>query len=227
VKISEVFYSVQGEGILVGTPSVFLRASGCNLRCVWCDTPYASWEPEGEERSVAALLEEVRRYPAHHVVITGGEPMIMPDIVSLSEALRRASLHITIETAGTVYQPVACDLMSISPKLANSTPHQRDGGRWAAQHERLRIQPAVLRKLMADYDYQLKFVVAQPDDLAEISRLLVELGADRSRVVLMPEGVSPEVLRQRALWLVELCKREGFRYSPRLHIELWGNRRGV
>ncbi len=227
MKISEVFYSVQGEGILVGTPSVFLRASGCNLRCVWCDTPYASWEPEGEERSVAALLEEVRRYPAHHVVITGGEPMIMPDIVSLSEALRRASLHITIETAGTVYQPVACDLMSISPKLANSTPHQRDGGRWAAQHERLRIQPAVLRKLMADYDYQLKFVVAQPDDLAEISRLLVELGADRSRVVLMPEGVSPEVLRQRALWLVELCKREGFRYSPRLHIELWGNRRGV
>ncbi len=226
MRVSEVFYSIQGEGMLVGTPSVFIRASGCNLRCVWCDTPYSSWEPEGEEWPVRALLAEARRYPARHVVVTGGEPMIMPDVVELTEALRREGLHITIETAGTVYQPVACDLMSISPKLANSTPREREGGRWAAQHERLRIQPEVLRKLMAAYEYQLKFVVAAPEDLAEISQLLTELGADRSRVVLMAEGVSPEVLRERGRWLVEVCKQEGFRYTPRLHIELWGNRRG-
>lgn len=227
MKISEIFYSVQGEGVLAGTPSVFVRTSGCNLRCVWCDTPYASWEPEGEERPVEAILAEVGRYPARHVVVTGGEPMIAPGIVELTQELRRMGLHITIETAGTVWAPVACDLMSISPKLANSTPVERDGGRWAAQHDRLRIQPEVLRRLMCSYDYQLKFVVASPEDLPEIRSLLEQTGADRSRVVLMAEGTDRAVLRERGLWLVELCKREGFRYSPRLHIELWGNQRGV
>jgi 7-carboxy-7-deazaguanine synthase len=117
--------------------------------------------------------------------------------------------------------------MSISPKLANSTPHEREGGKWAAQHERLRYQPDVLRKLMEEYEYQLKFVVASPEDLHEIAAMLTEIGADRSRVVLMPEGTTSEAIRERAPWLTEICKREGFRYSPRLHIDLWGNRRGV
>jgi 7-carboxy-7-deazaguanine synthase len=136
-------------------------------------------------------------------------------------------MHITIETAGTVYHQVVCDLMSISPKLANSTPHEREGGRWAGQHERLRYQPEVLKQLMSEYEYQLKFVVASPDDIAEIASLLEETHADRSRVVLMAEGTTSEVIRERAPWLTEICKREGFRYSPRLHIDLWGNRRGV
>lgn len=227
MRISEIFYSLQGEGMLAGVPSVFIRASGCNLRCVWCDTPYASWAPEGEDRPVPAILAEVTRYPARHVVLTGGEPMIMPDAVELTEGLRRAGLHITIETAGTVFQPVACDLMSISPKLANSTPCEPEGGRWAAQHERLRIQPGVLRRLMRAYPYQLKFVIVGPEDLEEVRSLCLELEADRSRVLLMPEGTDPGQIRQRALWLAEICKQEGFRYSPRLQIELWGNRRGV
>ena len=227
MKIAEIFYSVQGEGILLGTPSVFVRASGCNLRCVWCDTPYASWEPEGEDWSLERIVEEVRKYPARHVVLTGGEPMIMPGIVELTRRLADHGLHITIETAGTVYQPVACDLMSISPKLANSTPYEREGGRWAAQHERLRIQPDVLRRLMAEYEYQLKFVVASPEDLPEIRELVARLQADPQRVLLMPEGVDPEVLRERARWLIEICKREGFRYTPRLQIEVWGTQRGV
>jgi len=145
----------------------------------------------------------------------------------LTRQLKQASLlHVTVETAGTVYQPVACDLMSISPKLANSTPHERDGGRWAAQHDRLRYQPDVLRRLMADYPYQLKFVVTVPEDMAEIEKIIEETGADRSRVVLMPEGIDAETIRARALWLVDLCKRERFRYSPRLHVDLWGNERG-
>jgi 7-carboxy-7-deazaguanine synthase len=227
VKIAEIFFSVQGEGILLGTPSVFVRASGCNLRCVWCDTPYASWEPEGEDWPLERIVEEVCKYPARHVVLTGGEPMIMPGIVELTRRLADHGLHITIETAGTVYQPVACDLMSISPKLANSTPYEREGGRWAAQHERLRIQPDVLRRLMAEYEYQLKFVVASPEDLPEICELVARLQADPQRVLLMPEGVDPEVLRERARWLIEICKREGFRYTPRLQIEVWGTQRGV
>jgi len=227
VKISEIFYSVQGEGVLLGTPSVFVRTSGCNLRCTWCDTPYTSWTPEGEDLGPAAILEEVRRYPAGHVVVTGGEPMIAPGIVELTGLLRVAGLHITIETAGTVFYPVACDLMSISPKLANSTPGEREGGRWAAQHNRLRLNFAVLRRLMEAHDYQLKFVVAQPEDLTEIRTVVEQTKAPRTRVVLMPEGTCAAVLRERGLWLVEIAKREGYRYSPRLHVELYGNIRGI
>ena len=227
MKIAEIFYSIQGEGMLAGMPSVFVRTSGCNLRCTWCDTPYTSWKPEGREMALDAILAEARGHQAAHAVVTGGEPMIAEDIVPLTHALKNSGLHVTIETAGTVYQPVACDLMSISPKLANSTPHDREGGRWAAQHDRLRYQPEVLKKLIADYAYQLKFVVAAPEDLEEIGNILKETGADRSRVVLMPEGTDSETLRDRSRWLAEICKRERFRLGPRLHIDLYGNERGV
>ncbi len=223
MKIAEIFYSVQGEGGLVGVPSVFVRTSGCNLRCRWCDTPYTSWEPEGREMSREEIVEAAAGYGARHVVVTGGEPMIAPGIVPLTEALRERGLHITVETAGTVFAPVACDLMSISPKLADSTPE----GEWAARHEARRIQPEVLRRLIAEYDYQLKFVIARPEDVEEARALAERLGAARERVILMPEGIDPAVLRERGPWLVEICKREGYRFTPRLHVELWGHRRGV
>lgn len=207
----------------MGVPSVFVRTSGCNLRCVWCDTPYTSWQPEGNERSLDSIVEEVNRHGAAHVVITGGEPMIAPRVAELTWRLRQ---HITIETAGTVEAEVRCDLMSISPKLENSVPRDRDGGRWAAQHERLRYQPEVLRRLMARYPYQLKFVITQPDDLTEVRKMVAETGAANDRVILMPEGTDPVILAGRARWLVEICKRDGYRYSPRLHVDLWGNLRG-
>jgi 7-carboxy-7-deazaguanine synthase len=224
VKIAEIFYSIQGEGALIGTPSVFIRTSGCNLRCTWCDTPYTSWTPEGEERSIDSIVDEAGRYGASHVVITGGEPMIAPEMEELTHRLRQ---HITIETAGTVDAHVRCDLMSISPKLANSTPHERDGGRWAAQHERLRYQPEVLKRLIQLYPYQLKFVIVEPADLAQVHAMVEAIGASKSRVMLMPEGVDAAALAERGRWLAEVSKREGFRFSPRLHIDLWGNRRGV
>ncbi len=227
MKISEIFHSIQGEGILVGTPSVFVRMSGCNLRCVWCDTPYTSWAPVGEELGVDQIVAQVRNFRSRHVVVTGGEPMIAPDIVALTQRLRNDGRHITIETAGTVFAPVVCDLMSISPKTSNSTPREREGGRWAAQHERLRMQPQVLRRLMSDYEYQLKFVVEKPEDLGEIQELIGEWNADRQRVVLMPEGTDATVLRERGAWIADACVKHGFRFSPRLHIELWGNRPGV
>jgi 7-carboxy-7-deazaguanine synthase len=143
--------------------------------------------------------------------------------VPLTERLGALGMHVTVETAGTVFQPVYCDLMSISPKLANSTP---DGG-WAGQHDRLRIQPHVLRELMGRYSYQLKFVVERPRDLDEVRALIEQLRAGRERVILMPEGTQAERLHERARWLAEICKEEGFRFSPRLHLDLWGNRRGV
>jgi 7-carboxy-7-deazaguanine synthase len=169
-------------------------------------------------------MDQVRAHPARHAVVTGGEPMIAPEIVALTGRLREARMHITIETAGTVFQPVACDLMSISPKLANSTP---DDPGWSARHERLRIQREVLKELMARYPYQLKFVIERPRDLDEVRALVDDLKAERERVVLMPEGIDRDVLRERGVWLAEICKEEGFRFSPRLHVELWGAKRGV
>jgi 7-carboxy-7-deazaguanine synthase len=223
LRIAEIFHSIQGEGSLVGVPSVFVRTSGCNLRCAWCDTPYTSWHAEGDDLPLERIWMAVEAYPARHVVVTGGEPMIAREIVELTRGLRARGRHITIETAGTVFAPVECDLMSISPKLANSTP----AGEWEERHARLRIQPEMVRRLMADYDYQLKFVIAQPEDMIEVRDLVRTFNADAGRVILMPEGIDAGVLRERGVWLAGICTKEGFRFSPRLHVELWGNRRGT
>ena len=223
MKIAEIFYSIQGEGSLVGVPSVFIRTSGCNLRCSWCDTPYTSWHPEGEEMPIPAILERACAYPGRHAVVTGGEPMIAPQIGALTRQLRDAGFHITIETAGTVDREVACDLMSISPKLANSTPE----GPFAKQHERLRSQPDVLARMIAKGPYQLKFVVSEPGDLQELQAVVETLKVPAANVILMPEGTDANVVRQRGVWLAEICKERGYRYSPRLHVDLYGHLRGV
>jgi 7-carboxy-7-deazaguanine synthase len=222
--ISELFYSIQGEGILSGVPSVFIRTSGCNLRCVWCDTPYTSWKAEGDHRSLDEIMEYVTQHSTGHVVLTGGEPMIAPETPELTRRLRLAGQHITIETAGTEYAEVECDLVSLSPKLAHSTPRE---GEWAERHENLRYRPEVLRKLMARSEYQLKFVVSSEADLAEIRSVTSELKANPNRVLLMPEGTDVATMNERGAWVSEICKREGFRFSPRLHVYLYGNRRGT
>lgn len=230
--ISEIFYSVQGEGSLTGVPSVFVRTSGCNLRCAWCDTPYASWNPEGDPMGVPEIVAEVHRHPgARHVVLTGGEPMIATGIADLASALRDGGHHITIETAATVPPDnIACDLASLSPKLLNSAPDGAQHPAWRRRHEAARWQPEVIRAwLDGGYDYQFKFVVAQPSDLDELEQMLRSLEREipPAKIFLMPEGTTLETLRRRAAWLVEACKQRGYRYAHRLHIELFGNRRGT
>src|SRR5687767_8844277 len=229
MRLAELFYSIQGEGKLVGVPSVFVRASGCNLRCTWCDTPYASWEPEGDDLTVDEIVRRVAQHGAKHVVVTGGEPMIMPDVVALCDALKERGHHITMETAATVYKPVKLDLASLSPKLSNSTPWDREGGRFAQAHERQRINVPVIQQFIdASPDFQLKFVVSDEQDLAEIQLLLDQLEHwQPSDVLLMPEGVDATTLDSRAEWVSEICKRTGFRYCPRLHVYLYGHRRGT
>lgn len=228
MRISEVFTSIQGEGTLSGVPSLFIRTSGCNLRCVWCDTPYTSWHPEGEEWSLPRILARVDAEPhVRHVVITGGEPMLSAELPSLTASLHASGRHITIETAGTIFQDLHCDLMSISPKLTNSTPHAREEGRWVQMHESARLRLDVLRRLTGAFDYQMKFVVSDPADLQEISHIAGVLRVPADRVLLMPEGNDPEILAQRSPWLVEVCKDRGYRFCPRLHVMLYGNRRGV
>jgi 7-carboxy-7-deazaguanine synthase len=224
MRIAEIFYSIQGEGRLVGTPSVFIRASGCNLRCVWCDTPYTSWEPEGEERNVDEILAAAKRYPAQHAVVTGGEPLLAHEIEELTRRLNRESFHVTIETAATIFKPVLSDLMSLSPKLANSAPE----GAFARMHEEHRLNMPVIQQFIDGYEYQLKFVADKKADFSEIEDVLEKLkNVDRARVLVMPQGRTKKELRERAPWIVEMCKEHGFSYTPRLQIELWGNRRGT
>lgn len=228
--ISEIFHSLQGEGELTGVPSVFVRTSGCNLRCNWCDTPYASWTPEGTQMRVDEIVAEVKKHPAKHVVLTGGEPMVAKEIRELAATLKKLGYHITIETAATIApEGIACDLASLSPKLKNSGPDDRLPAAWREKHDALRWQPEVVKAWLASYGFQLKFVVAQVADVDEIEGMLAQLGGGipRSKVLLMPEGTTVEALRAKAGWLGELCKVRGYRYAPRLHIELYGNKRGT
>lgn len=228
MRLSEIFYSIQGEGMLAGVPSVFIRTSGCNLRCVWCDTPYTSWEPEGRGWPLEKILRKVKSYSAHHIVLTGGEPMLAPEIGGLAGELKKLGYHVTVETAATIFKPIACDLMSLSPKLSNSTPWKRAGGRFAGMHEGKRLNIAVIRQLLARYEYQLKFVVEHPEDFSEIGVLLEQLPpVEPWRVLIMPQGTQVAALQKKGKWIAELCKSHGYRFAPRLHIQLFGNRRGT
>lgn len=228
MRISEIFYSIQGEGRLLGVPSVFVRTSGCNLRCRWCDTPYTSWQPEGKTWSVKNILGEVVKYPTRHVVITGGEPLLAPEIEELTLQLRRRGAHITIETAATIYKPLAGDLISLSPKLANSTPWKRSKGDFAAMHDKRRLNYLVMQQFIDGYDYQLKFVVDRKEDVDEVRAVVGQLQhVDAAKVMLMAQGIKQEELAHKARWIVESCKRYGYSYTPRLHIQLFGNRRGT
>ena len=249
--ISEIYASRQGEGRLVGEPSVFVRTSGCNLRCDFCDTPFTSWNPTGTSLAVDPVVEQVVQASQtsalppragldaddlpdaiSHVVLTGGEPMLAKGIESLCEALAELEYHITIETAGTIDRTLKCDLMSISPKLSNSTPTEQRAGQWAKRHEETRHQPDVVAALIQRHDYQLKFVVESDGDLGEIEQYIDSVAAagapvEREKELLMPEGVDADVLEKRGLWLQPLCQQAGFSFCPRMHIQWYGNQRAT
>ena len=228
MRVAEIYKSIQGEGFLAGTESVFVRTSGCNLRCGYCDTPYASWRPEGDDLSVDAVIQQVIDLACGHVVITGGEPLLFSELIPLCASLSKAAQHITIETAGTLYLPLACDLMSISPKLSNSTPSLTRAPRWRARHERTRHMPHVIRQLVQEYRYQFKFVVGNLADCDEAQRYLSDFPEiDSSHVMLMPEGTDADALVKAAQWLEPLCAERNLRYCPRRHIELFGLVRGT
>jgi 7-carboxy-7-deazaguanine synthase len=235
LPISETFTSIQGEGKLTGVPSFFIRVSGCNLRCGWCDTPYASWSPDGTTQTLETLADQAQASGVKHIVLTGGEPMMFDAVTELSQKLRASGLHITIETAGTIHRDLACDLMSISPKLANSdpgtsvAPDARDPlGIWRERHQQRRTNPAALQALIDTYEQrQLKFVITSPADLAEIDTLLHQLrNWAPDDILLMPEGIAPPT-RDQTDWVVAECLRRNWRYCRRLHIDLFGNKRGT
>jgi 7-carboxy-7-deazaguanine synthase len=224
--INEIFYSLQGEGFLAGVPSVFIRMAGCPLRCRWCDTKYA-WDKEaGRQYSIDEIVRTVQQWPSRFVVITGGEPMVNPDLPSLVRELKAVVKHITIETAGIAYIPdMPCDLMSISPKLSNSVP---DEPKLAAIHKDSKLDLAALGALIDNYNYQLKFVVDSEADLKEIEETIKKLAtADREKIMLMPQAATRQKLLVKSSMVADMCKHAGFAFSPRLQVLLWNNERGT
>ena len=229
MKYSEIFTSIQGEGAMAGAPSTFIRFSMCDLRCWWCDTPYTSWVPEQKQITTPEIMKQIPRDAPSCTVITGGEPMLWGqphELPRLTDLLKRRKQHITIETNGRHFVPdLQCDLMSISPKLKSSTPMNDD--RWRIRHDNLRINLDSLLDLIRVFEYQLKFVVDSDEDMKELLDLITQLDANPKRVFLMPQARNREQLQKRQEWVIGLCMKHDFRYSPRLHIDVWGNRRGT
>ena len=230
MRIAEVYSSIQGEGQFAGTPSVFVRTTGCNLRCWFCDTPFTSWNPEGPQVPLAELMRQVSAFDIGHVVLTGGEPLLQPECVEFSESLIRAGHFVTIETAGTVFRSAPASLMSISPKLANSAPTRvgsAAAARWQERHEQTRTNRNVIARLIELAPYQFKFVVDQPSDLDDVCQYLTDWPqVSGDRVWLMPQARTREELQARSGWLETEAMRLGYRFSSRWQIAQFGNERG-
>ncbi|MGH7415149.1 MAG: 7-carboxy-7-deazaguanine synthase QueE [Candidatus Rokuibacteriota bacterium] len=217
-RIAETFYSIQGEGATAGHPAVFVRLQGCSVGCGWCDTKY-SWDPAaGREVELPALLDEVAAFPCRRVVITGGEPLESPLFAPLAAALTTGGYLVEVETSGTLAPPAEADAgiqWNVSVKLSGS-----------GVAEQVRINPVAIRAFLARRAWW-KFVLGEPGEVGEVLRLAERFALPRERVLLQPEGLRAEELAARAPWLVEACKAHGFRFSPRLHILIWGAKRGV
>jgi 7-carboxy-7-deazaguanine synthase len=241
MKVSEIFYSIQGEGKRSGVPSFFIRTNNCNLRCMFtstnlCDTPYTSWTPEDKknigELSVEKLLAEYLKHNVRDAVITGGEPTLQTEeLTLLCKELKDLNAYITVETNGTIYGDFInyTDLLSISPKLSSSTPFDT---KFEKMHTQNRINIEVLKKyneLNAEgkFDIQWKFVYCNEKDIKEIKELQESLGIPDDKIYLMPEGITEDDIKERRIETVEMCKKHGYNFTDRLHIIIWGNKRGV
>ena len=250
LPINELFESLQGEGVLAGVPSVFIRTSGCNLRCWFCDSYHTSWEPTHAWMGLDEIVDRVDEFDANHVVLTGGEPLIHDEAMTLIDRLADRGYHITVETNGTIAPPpeTPIDLASISPKLASSTPTPERppaGGEltgneaaddataavddWQQRHEANRVDHEALTALVARFGFQLKFVLTGRDDLPEIEDLIAELRAETETeiadtdILLMPEGQTREQLAETRREIAEVAIESGYRYTPRLHVDLWND----
>ncbi len=240
----EIFFSIQGEGKSIGVPSIFVRTTRCNLHCIWCDTDY-TWNWVGTRFAhfhdaqpgyqkfdkkvwiavcpVPEVAGQVAVFPCRNVILTGGEPLLQQrGLLALMAFLRSQSpdYRFETETNGTLLPNAdfdrAIDQYNVSPKLENS-----------ANSRKLRERPAALCFFARSPKANFKFVIAAPDDLQEVLELLDRYEIAPEKVWLMPEGTTAAALAERRLWLVDICKEYNFRYSDRLHVQIWGSKKGV
>jgi len=222
----EIFASVQGEGVSAGVPSTFVRLAICNLRCSWCDTAYTwDWDRFAKSEQVmeldcADVVAAVRALPPKNVVVTGGEPLVQKRVLAaLAAELKHDGYRIEFETNGTIAPGELgslADQWNVSPQLKNSGNEGLD-----------RLPDASLRDFAARENAFFKFVVDAPEDLAEVEDLRERFAIPTRRVVLMPQGTTAAELNARSPWLAEACTERGYRFSSRLHILIWGDKRGV
>jgi len=243
IPINEMYTCLQGEGKLTGIPHILIRVSGCRLRCQFansfCDTPYSSWSPEKGEYSYEDIYEFYKKHKSiKHTMITGGGPTLHSGmLIALCELVKEFDHYITIETEGSEYVETKGDLISLSPKLSNSTPRP---GTWMPylnrevtesdkkKHEKWRCNYDAMKALIKHHpDYQLKPVISSEEDLQEVKELQKILDVPNDKVYLMPEGLEPKQLNERRRWLMDLCVREGYNFTDRLHIIAYGDKRGV
>jgi len=218
LQISEIFRSLQGEGPSAGTPAHFVRLQGCTVGCSWCDTKYAWSADGGQSLSLEAVWARARALgPAPLIVITGGEPLEFAGLPALIEGALARWDRVEVETSGIAPPPrdhTGRLAWNVSPKLPSVTPRWRDT--WAH-----------VAAWIAAPNATFKIVVGDAPDPVDVVRLVAEHGIPHDRVMLMPQGIEDTELRARMPALAALCVEHGFRLSPRLHIALWGARRGV
>ncbi len=223
----EIFYSIQGEGINIGFPAVFLRLALCNLRCVWCDSRYTwDWQQfnladNSLEMPIAAIHREILKHDCRYLVVTGGEPLLQQsELFPLLTELKTAEFYIDIETNGTI-RPDA-RLMetvahwSVSPKLASS-----------GNSALLREIPECYRLFSASPSSHFKFVIQSSDDIDEVIHLARKYAIPREKIILMPQGSNKEQLLEKSDWVIGLCQKYGYRFSTRLQTIIWNNKRGL
>ena len=253
--IIEAFVSIQGEGERSGIPSIFIRTSGCNLRCVFglsiCDTPYSSFNPENSSLSYDDVLKLINDNPQiHDIVITGGEPLMHRDglidmLNYLGYRVNLLDMCITIETNGTFdplpeeYETWNIGLYSISPKLKTSValPGQiinlPNGESIHFSQEQIdnfhktRRNDRALKMFTDTFSYQFKFVYSGMESYNEIKEYIHEYNIDPKNIMLMPEGLDERILSKHRQEAAEICIKEGWNYTDRLHIIIWGNKRGI
>jgi|SRR3989338_747946 len=250
MKVNEIFYSIQGEGASSGTPAVFLRLALCNLHCWWCDTKY-TWlfskqlrkhviedvkrlkkrapfdirvynkMEEIQEMTADEIFAQMSHYPVRRLIVTGGEPLLQQDdreLKKLLQKLHHEGWYIEVETNGTIIPKndfvKLINQWNVSPKIESS-----------GNEKRIREVPKASKFYSQLSNVYFKYVIDSEKDLTEVLNIIQHYGLRKENIILMPQATDPKTLLQKSRWLADTCKENSFRFSSRLHIDLWGNKR--
>lgn len=239
MQIVEQFFSLQGEGKYLGVPSLFVRTNFCNLRCAWrnkdgsitkCDTPYASWyKTKTKNVTSGEIILNAIKHKVNHIVITGGEPLLQEDIVKIVNDLVKKNFIVTIETNGTRFIPQLTTnvFLSISPKLKTSYAQKENTIEWKIHRTNNMYIDNLYKYINRSKKFQVKFVYNNDSDIIEIEKIRASTGLLAKYVYLMPQGKTAKQVKANSKKVFEYCMKNKYNYSPRLHIDVWGSKRGI